>query len=98
MLSRESRKRTFAEARERRLHIFVKLLNGSSLTLAVEASTTIDNVKILISEKLEGQWRPDQQRLKFAGQVLQDDRTEDLSSAPQAAQETQNSHRARLRV
>ena len=74
MLSRVSRKRTFAEARER-LHIFVKLLNGSSLTLAVEASTTIDNVKILISEKLEGQWRPDQQRLKFAGQVLQDDRT-----------------------
>ena len=75
MLSRESRKRTFAEARERRLHIFVKLLNGSSLSLAVEASTTIDNVKILISEKLEGQWPPDQQRLKFTGQALQDDRT-----------------------
>ena len=55
------------------MEIYVKTLTGENITIDIEANDSIANIKLKIQEKMDVP--PEQQRLIFAGQQLEDEKT-----------------------
>ena len=55
------------------MQIFAKTLEGKTITLEVEASNTIEDVKRRVEDKTK--FPPDKQRLIFQGKQLEDGST-----------------------
>lgn len=55
------------------MQIFVKTLTGKTITLEVEVTDSVKELKLKIQDKLD--LLPDQQRIIFAGKQLEDERT-----------------------
>ena len=54
------------------MQILVRTLGGQTITVSIGSQQSIDQVKVKIQEHLG--IPPDEQLLKFAGQLLEDDR------------------------
>lgn len=55
------------------MQIFVRTPNAQTITIEVEPSDSIENLKTLVQERTG--YQPSQQRLIFVGRVLEDNRT-----------------------
>ena len=55
------------------MQIFAKLLSGKTITLDVEPSDTIEEIKFKVQDKED--IPPDRQRMIWAGMELQDNKT-----------------------